>query len=50
MNKQAVHSIDRTSATYITVSIFVEKLNTLNKFVELEELLFKTTKPLGVRG
>ena len=49
MNKQSMHSAERASAIYITVSISVKILNALNKFVELEELLFKTTKSLGVK-
>lgn len=50
MNKQTAHSIDRTNTTYITVSIFRQILNTLNEFVESEELLFEITKPIGVKG
>ena len=50
MNTQAMHSSGRASAVSITVSISVEMLNALNKFVGSEELLFETTKPLGVKG
>lgn len=48
MNKQATHNTERASAIYITVFIFVKILNVLNKFVESEELSFKTIRPLGV--
>lgn len=47
MNKRAAHSISRANTTY-TVFIFMKILDFLKKFIVLEKLLFRTTKPLGV--